>query len=226
MASDRPTLARMPLDSALILRRAGRPNCATSRRYSGRKPGRVKAGGEPANLLDGHPLVEREPLGHVAHAAANLQPLRGAVQAQHFALPAVRLGQAQEDADGCRLARPVLAQQGEDRPGGHFQGEAIQGDLRPKTLGNLVKSNYRGHGSCLLSLDGRQLVLDQRNATGSVRVGSVVPLRDLLDTAAEQFQPLVLAASAGPIRHRQAGAADALQDAVVLQLTIAPEQPC
>ena len=58
---------------------------------AGRQPGifrqegiAVETGGEPADFIDRHPLVQRRPLGHVAHAAADFKALRFGRQAQNL----------------------------------------------------------------------------------------------------------------------------------------------
>ena len=139
--------------------------------------------------------------------------------------PLIWLGQAQKDADGGGLAGPVLAQQGEDRAGGHFQGKTVEGHLRPETLRHLVKSNHWGHVHTS-SLDGRQLALDQGTQLAEFEPALLCFDKDLLDAAAEKFQPLGLAAAAGPVGHGQAGAADDFAGRRRPAIADRPGRPC
>ena len=75
IASDSETLARMPFESSLILRSRRQLEVFDQLVVVPLIAERIKAGDEPAGLLDRHPVVEGRLIGHVADAAADFQPL-------------------------------------------------------------------------------------------------------------------------------------------------------
>src|SRR5262249_11912409 len=109
----------------------------------GEEPGPVEAGGEPADLGDGHPLVEPGPLGDVADVLPQRDRGAPAVLAEDAGLAGVGPEQAGEYADGGRLAGAVLAEEGEDRPARHLQGEVGEGGLAAEPLGKAADVDDR-----------------------------------------------------------------------------------
>ena len=105
----------------------------------------MEAGGKPADLGHGHPVVERRLLGHVAHAAANVQPLADRVQPQHIGLAAVGCDQAQQDLHRRGLARAILTQEAEDGAFGNIERKPIESDLVTISLGQVLDPDCRFH---------------------------------------------------------------------------------
>src|SRR5262249_190203 len=80
-----------------------------------------EGGREPADVGGGHPVVEARLLGAVADARAEVEGVVPAVVAEDGGPPAVGLDLAGEQAEGGGFAGPVVAEQGEDRPGGDLE---------------------------------------------------------------------------------------------------------
>ncbi len=76
--------------------------------------GSVEAGGEPAGLVDGHPVVQRRFVGHVADDATDISALRLRGVLKNFRSTRRRLNQSHKDGDGGGFACSVFAEKGDD----------------------------------------------------------------------------------------------------------------
>ena len=88
----------------------------------------VDAAEEADVLVDGEPLVEREPLRHVADAALDAFRIAADVDAADRRGAARRLQQPAQHADRGRLAGAVAAEEAEDLALAHVERQAIDGD--------------------------------------------------------------------------------------------------
>src|SRR5690349_14746876 len=101
-------------------------------------PARVEPPLELATLAHAHPAVQRVALGHVTDAAADLWREVAAVVAEHARGAARRLEQAEEHADGGRLARTVAAEERVDAPARHAQVDGVDGLSPAEVAGEAV----------------------------------------------------------------------------------------
>ena len=89
----------------------------------------VEAGGKPADFGDGHPFVERGPLGQVADAAADFEAVGAAVEAEDADVAGGGVGEAEHEADGGGFAGAVFAEEGEDDAGRNFERDVVEGGV-------------------------------------------------------------------------------------------------
>ena len=125
-ASTSPSRTFWPFDRCLIRVRSG---SSKSRRYLQRQvvvPRRIERRDEPHDLLDAHPAVHRLVFGQVADAAAQLERLALRVESQHADRAVVALQQAEQHADGRRLAGRVAAEKRERLAALDLQRHAAQ----------------------------------------------------------------------------------------------------
>ncbi len=94
-------------------------------------------------LAGGQVLVEREKLRHVAHVCLHGLGLGGRVVAQHATAACARLEQAQQHADGRRLAGTIGAQPAVDFAAAHGKADVIHGDEVAKALGQAFDHDGR-----------------------------------------------------------------------------------
>ena len=83
-------------------------------------------------LADPHPAVDGMSLGHVTDPGAGFGTEGGAVAAEDDRRAARRLQEAQEHADGCRLAGSVAADECEDAAARHAEGDAVDRASSPE----------------------------------------------------------------------------------------------
>ena len=70
-----------------------------------------------------------------------------AVHTEDGGTAAIGHGQSEHDANGRGLARPVLAEQGEDGAWGDLEGDPAECDFRAEDLDTIVELNDRVHAS-------------------------------------------------------------------------------
>ena len=102
-------------------------------------PGLLEAGGEPADLADGHPVIEFGALRDVTDAFAQQGGVLPGVVAEDARDAAIGRRESVEDADGRGLAGAVVAKQGKDGPGRHAEAKVVQRLCAGIDLGYLVK---------------------------------------------------------------------------------------
>src|SRR6185503_15687731 len=108
------------------LRLAIQPEVTDDRVEDPLVPPRVERRLIRAQLLDGHPVVERVRLGHVADPRPRLGRDAPAVVAKHAGSAARRLEQAEHDANHRRLAGTVAAEKREDAPSRNVERDLIE----------------------------------------------------------------------------------------------------
>jgi hypothetical protein len=111
-----------------------------------------QVGHEPQVLRAGQQVVDRGELAGQGDRGAHGVRFAMQVVPRDAGLPAVGGGEGGQDVDGGRLARPVRAEQGEDRPFRHGQVEAVEHDLGAEGLAQARDRDGRGvadgHGGC------------------------------------------------------------------------------
>ena len=90
----------------------------------------IDAADEFEILADGKVLIERETLGHVAHAPLDEMALGEDVVAETSPAAVIWRQQAAEHADGRGLARAIGPQKPVDLPAPHLQGEVLHHHAR------------------------------------------------------------------------------------------------
>ena len=95
----------------------------------------IDAGDEFEILADGEVLIEREALGHIAHAPLDEMALGQDVIAQTGPASAVGRQQAAEHADGGGLARAVGTEKAVNLPAPHLKGQVMHHHARAERLG-------------------------------------------------------------------------------------------
>src|SRR5262249_33916131 len=105
----------------------------------------VEAGGEPANLRDGHPVVEAGPFGDVADMASERGSGFPTVSAQNKCRAGIRLNQSGEHTDGGRLAGAVISEEREDGPARHLERQLVDGELAAEAFGQTAQVDDRFH---------------------------------------------------------------------------------
>ena len=89
--------------------------------------GGVEAGGEPADLIDGHPVVQRGFVGHVADGATDVAALGLGGEAEDLGGAGGGWDESHEEGDGGGFAGSVFAEEGDDASGFALHGEGFEG---------------------------------------------------------------------------------------------------
>ena len=147
-ANARPTFAYCPLERTLSFALRVEQELLGEVEIAVEIAGRLKAGGEPADLLDGHPVVEFGAFRDIADALRLIRRHASRRRGRGFWRSRCRAGvrplRMRMVVD---LPAPLSPKQREDRPGRHAQAERIKGLFAGIGLGYLVKLDGWVHES-------------------------------------------------------------------------------